>query len=57
MKNENLIICSQSEIAFDSGTHFKRCSEGEQAVFRKAGAVMEAAVSETPRSRVEGIRP
>jgi hypothetical protein len=56
VEDDGAVIGSQPEIAFNSGAQFQCRSEGGQAVFGKARAVMQAAVCETRSAGVEWIR-
>ena len=56
MKNDDSIISGQPHVALDSGTGFKRGGEGDQAVLGKARAIVQPAVREAPRARIERIR-
>ena len=46
MKNNNLIVGRQPQVAFDAGAELQRGGEGDHAIFRKSGAGMKAPVRE-----------
>jgi len=56
VENHDPIVGRESEIAFDSAAEFKGAGKGGQTVFRKAGAVVQAPVCKTERTRIERIR-
>jgi len=57
MKDDDLVVCREPQIALDAGAELKGCSEGEQAILGKAWAVMKPSMSEAHRARIEGISP
>jgi len=56
MKDDDLVVRSQSQIALDARAKPERGSERDQAVLGKARAVMETAVGEPPRAWVQRVR-
>ena len=56
MEHDDLIICSEPQVAFDTRAHFKRSGERDKAIFGKARSVMQAPVSKTGWPRIERVR-
>ena len=56
VENHDPIVGGEPDIAFDSGARFDCRGERDQAVLRKARAIMQAAVGEPLRSWIERIR-
>ena len=60
MENDDPVVRGQAKVALDSRPGLQRGREGEEAVFWKFEAVMQAAVGKACRSRVKrvgGYRP
>ena len=57
VENDNAIVRGQPEVAFDPRAALERGRERDQAVLRKCGAAMQAAMGESGRAGVERVRP
>jgi hypothetical protein len=56
MEDDDRIVRSQPQIALNSRADLERRSEGDQAVFRKSGAVVHAAMGEPRSTRIKWVR-
>jgi hypothetical protein len=52
MKNDDLVVCGQPQIALDPGSEFERGGKRNQAVFGEGSAGMQPAMSEPRRSGI-----
>jgi hypothetical protein len=57
VKNYDLVVGRKPKVAFDARAFLKRGGKGKQAVFRKVGAAMQAAMRESRWPRVERVSP
>ena len=56
VEDDELVIRGQPQVALDARAKLKRRSECDQAILGKSGAIMDAAMGETPRTGVERVR-
>ena len=56
VEHDDLVVGGEPQITFDPAAEFERRGESGQAVFGKAGAVMQASVRKTERTRPKGIK-
>ncbi len=56
MKNDDVIVGGQPQVALDPRAEFERRRKGKKAVFRKARTGMQAAMREALRTGVERVR-
>ena len=55
MEDDDLIVGSEPEVAFDARAHLERGCECDQAVFRKSRAIVKTAVGKAHAARTERI--
>ena len=56
MEDDDLIVGGEAEVALDPRARFKRRRERDQAVFDERRAVVNPAMREPVRARIERIR-
>jgi hypothetical protein len=57
MKDDQPVVPRQPQVALDTRAKLQGGSEGDQAIFGKAGAVVKAAVRESLLAGIERISP
>lgn len=56
VEDDDMVVGGEPQVALDSGTHFERGGEGDEAVLRKARTIVDAPVRKSGRAGIERVR-